>query len=385
MKPVFKVAIIGGGTMGSDLAALVVRQDMPVVVKELNAELAEKLNERFGDRVDGWLAKGKINQSKAEQLKMLFSATDNYNDLHDADLVIEAVPESLNLKRRLFQDLGRELPSAILASNTSSIPIALIAQDVLNPERVAGLHFFNPPTRMQLVEVISSDVTSIETLESLEIFTLETLAKTPIRVKDRPGFLVNVLLSAYLGPAIMALETTQIVPGELDALAGKSGFGWPMGPFTLIDMLGVDVANEVTKILANAYSERFSNSRLLVKMVERGLLGQKSGGGFYSDGLAQLLAEEFSNRSSGNSDKVFQDMMNNMVNESAVAVENGVASTNDIETGCLLGLGFPQDKGGPLHYADEVGLAKIVEALGDRACHLLRDKAREGSTFFESL
>ncbi len=385
MKPIFKVAIIGGGTMGSDLAALVVRQDMPVVVKELNAELAEKLNERFSDRVDGWLAKGKINQSKAEQLKMLFSVTDNYGDLRDADIVIEAVPENLDLKKRLFQELGRELPDAILASNTSSLPISLIAQGVLNPERVAGLHFFNPPIKMPLVEIISSELTSPDTLESLEIFTLETLAKTPIRVKDRPGFLVNVLLSAYLGPAIVALENTQIVPSELDALAGKSGFGWPMGPFTLIDMLGVDVASEVTKILANAYNNRFTNSRLLVKMVERGLLGQKSGSGFYSEGLVKLLAEEFPNRSSSNPEIVFRDMMYNMVNESAIAVESGVANPNDIESGCRLGLWFPQGKGGPLHYADEVGLAKIVEVLGDKACKLLRDKAKDGSTFFESL
>ncbi len=383
MKSVYKVAIVGGGTMGLDLAALVARQDMPVVVKEINDALAGRVREKFDQRVEGWLTKGKINESRAEQLKMLFSVTSSYDGLKDADLVIEAVPENLELKKKVFEDLSRSLPNAILTSNTSSLPIGILIERVLNPDRMAGLHFFNPPTKMPLVELISSESTSRETLELLEVFTLETLAKTPIRVKDRPGFLVNVLLGAYLAPAIMAVEKTKVYLSDIDDEARK--FGWPMGPFTLLDMLGVDVAHEVTKILVNAYGNRFVPSSLLAHMVAAGLLGQKSGEGFYGDKFQELLEREFPQRIEGDSKMIFRDMMYSMVNEAAIALQDDVSSANDIETGCLLGLGFPQSRGGPLHYADEVGLANVVEILGDGACNLLRDKAKEGSTFFESL
>lgn len=382
MRPVYKVAIVGGGTMGLELAALVARQDMPVVVKEVNDSLAGRVREKFDQRVESWLSRGKINESRAEQLKMLFSVTSSYDDLKDVDLVIEAVPENLELKKKVFEDLSRSLPNAILTSNTSSLPIRLLAEKVLNPDRMAGLHFFNPPTRMPLVELISSEFTSAETLESLEIFARETLAKTPIRVKDRPGFLVNVLLGAYLAPAIRAIEETKISLSDVDGEARR--FGWPMGPFTLLDMLGVDVANEVTKVLVSAYGSRFTPSALLVRMVEAGLLGQKSGEGFYGDKLPELLEKKFPQRVSGNPEKVFKDMMYCMVNEAAIALQDEVSSANDIETGCLLGLGFPQGRGGPLHWADEVGLAAIAESLGDTVCSLLRDKAKNGQTFFES-
>lgn len=382
MKPIYKVAVIGGGTMGSDLAALIARQDIPVVVKEINDELAGRVREKFDQRVEGWLSKGKINESKAEQLKMLFSVTSVYEDLKDIDLIIEAVPENLELKKRVFEDLSYGLPNAILTSNTSSLPIRLLAEKVLNPDRMAGLHFFNPPTRMPLVELISSELTSNETLESLEIFTQETLAKTPVRVKDRPGFLVNVLLGAYLAPAIKAIEETKVSLSDVDGEARR--FGWPMGPFTLLDMLGVDVANEVTKILVSAYGPRFSRSALLTHMVEAGLLGQKSGEGFYGDKLSELLNDKFAQRTGSDPEKVFMDMMYCMVNEAAIALQDEVSSANDIEAGCLLGLGFPQGRGGPLHWADEVGLANVAEALGDVACSLLRDKAKNGETFFES-
>lgn len=382
MKPIYKVAVIGGGTMGLDLAALIVRQDIPTVVKEINDELAGRVREKFDQRVEGWLNKEKVSESRAEQLKMLLSVTSIYDDIRDADLVIEAVPENLALKKRVFEDLSHNLPNAILTSNTSSLPITVISERVVNPERMAGLHFFNPPTRMRLVELISSEFTSSETLESLEIFTLETLAKTSIRVKDRPGFLVNVLLGAYLAPAIKAIEETRVSLSDIDNEARN--FGWPMGPFTLLDMLGVDVANEVTKILVSAYGDRFAPSVLLVCMVEAGLLGQKSGEGFYGDKLPELLEKKFPQRVGGNPEKVFKDMMCCMINEAAIAFQDEVSSANDIETGCLLGLGFPQGRGGPLHYADGVRASEIVQVLGDKACKLLQEKAVIGGTFFES-
>lgn len=384
MKSIYKVAVIGGGTMGADLAALVARQDMPVVVKELNDELAKRLKDRLDQRINGWLEKGRINESRAEQLKMLCSATSTYDDLRDADLVIEAVPEIPELKRKVFRELGELLPDAILTSNTSSIPITSLSEGVKNPERVVGMHFFNPPTKMPLVELISAQNTSADILESLEIFVAETLAKKPIRVKDRPGFLVNVLLGSYLVPAIRTLENTDVKPEAIDECARR--FGWPMGPFTLLDMMGVDVVKEVVNIFFAAYGKRFSPSRLVDVLVSAGRLGQKTGAGFYggAEPLESILAREFLNRAGGDAEHTFWLMRCGMINESAIALEQEVASANDIETGCLFGLGFPQVKGGPLHDADEIGIETIVRELGDDACPLLKEMATSDSTFFSS-
>lgn len=384
MKSIYKVAVIGGGTMGAELALLMTRQDMPVVVKEVSDELAERLKGRLDQRIESWLSRGIINESRAEQLRMLCSATSTYDDLRDADLVIEAVPEIPELKREIFRELGELLPDAILTSNTSSIPITSLSEGVKNPGRMAGVHFFNPPTKMPLVEIISSGLTSADTVESLEVFAAETLAKKPIRVKDRPGFLVNVLLGAYLVPAIRALEDTDVKPEAIDECARK--FGWPMGPFVLLDMMGVDVVKEVVNIFFAAYGKRFSPSRLVDVLVSAGRLGQKTGAGFYggTESLESILAREFPNRVSGNAEHTFWLMRCAMANESAIAIEQEVASANDIETGCLFGLGFPQAKGGPLHDADEAGIETIVRELGDDACPLLKEMAASGRTFFSS-
>ena len=384
MKNIYKVGIIGGGAMGADLTALIARQDMPVVVKELNDELAERLKNRLDRRVNGWLEKGKINESRAEQLKMLFTVTASYHDMREVDLVIEAVPENPKLKADIFTELEKLFPNAILASNTSSIPITRLSVGLKNPERVAGMHFFNPPTKMPLVELIAADRTSSETIEALELFAVETLAKKVIRVKDRPGFLVNVLLGAYLASAIRSLEGADVKPEAIDEYAGL--FGWPMGPFVLLDMMGIELVKEVMHILFAAYGARFSPSRLVEVLVSAGRLGQKSGAGFYggTETLDSILEREFPNRIEGNADTVFSRMMASLINEAALALQNEVASANDIETGCLFGLGFPQAKGGPLHYADEVGLENIVRELGSNACPLLREMAGRGHTFFNS-
>ncbi|MDP2736021.1 MAG: 3-hydroxyacyl-CoA dehydrogenase NAD-binding domain-containing protein, partial [bacterium] len=322
-------------------------------------------------------------ESRAEQLKMLCTVTGSYDDLSDVDLVIEAVPENPDLKRNIFQKLGELLPGAILTSNTSSIPITSLSLGVKDPGRVAGMHFFNPPTKMPLVELISAEGTSVDTLEALEVFAGETLAKKAVRVKDRPGFLVNVLLGAYLTPAIRSLESTDVKPEAIDECA--RAFGWPMGPFVLLDMMGVDVVKEVVNIFFSAYGRRFTPSRLVDVLVSAGRLGVKSGAGFYgSSPLEEILAREFPDRSEGDAERVFNRMMDSMVNEAVLALQDEVASANDIETGCLFGLGFPQAKGGPLHYADEVGAAKVAENLGVDACPLLCDIAGRGDTFFSS-
>lgn len=385
MKPIYKVAVIGGGTMGLDIAALMIRQGMPVVLKEVSEELALGAQTKFGKRVDGWLDKNKISASDAERMKMCFAVTAGYSELSDVDLVIEAVPENLEIKQGIFEELDRNLPGdVIFTSNTSSLPIKLLSARLSKPERMAGVHFFNPPTKMPLVELIPSAVTAGSVIESLDMFVRETLGKVAIRVKDRPGFLVNVLLGAYLTPAVRALEYSIINMEEVDAEA--QSFGLPMGPFTLMDMLGIDVVKEVTQILFSAYGDKFTPSGLVQAMVDKGRLGQKSGVGFYGrpEELEEIL-RGFQRSGNVSPQKVFTDMMNSMINEAALALQDDIATANDIETGCRFGLGFPQNKEGPLHYADMIGTSIIIDSLGEKACELLKNKAREGSTFFESL
>ena len=384
MKSILKVAVIGGGTMGLDIAALLARQGMPVTVKEITTATADTAQKKFSGRVESWLTREKITDMQASQMLALFSATTDYESIKDADLAIEAIFENREIKQRVFAELEAHLAeNAILASNTSSIPIALLASGAMHPERFAGFHFFNPPTRMPLIEVIPAAGTAADTVESLRVFAIETLQKTPITVKDRPGFLVNVLLCAYLVPAIRAMERTTVLPEQIDACA--RAFGWPMGPFFLLDMLGIDVAAEVLRILCEAYGERFADSGLVSRMVQSGRLGNKAGKGFYGEnGFEELRQEIFPNRVPGDADAVFKAMMFALVDEASLAIQDDIASAEDIETGCLLGLGFPQKKGGPLHYADEVGVAGIVQSLGEDASLLLKSKAAKGETFFES-
>lgn len=355
-KPIFKIVIIGGGAMGADLAALMARQNLPVVIKELNLELAKRAKEKVCQRIDGWVQKGKISQSEADFKKSLVSVTDNYGDLQEKGLlVIEAVPEKLELKQQIFSELELSLPiDAILASNTSSLPIRLLAAKMEDRSRLVGLHFFNPPTKMPLVEVIPSKYTSEETVLTVEDFVKTTLQKVPIRVKDRPGFLVNVLLAAYLKPVIAALEENIVSLEAIDKEATE--FGWPLGPYLLMDMLGLDVCQEVTKVLNAAYGERFGSSRILALLVEKNRLGQKSGAGFYSyneglESLETILEKEFPNRQSAEAKTIFGKMMTSFIEEAKIAFQNGVASKEDIEAGCVYGLGFPPHKSGPLHLA----------------------------------
>lgn len=315
---------------------------------------------------------------------MLLSVTSSYDDMQDVDLVVEAVPENLVLKQRIFHDLDELLPDAILASNTSSLVIGNIAKAVQNPGRVVGMHFFNPPTKMPLIELIPSLTTSNDTIESIQIFSEETLGKKPIVVQDRTGFLINVLLAAYLVPAIRSVEQTNVRPEDIDECARN--FGWPMGPFILLDMMGLDLVKEVTTILHNAYGNRFASSWLIDLFVGMGRLGNKSGGGFYGglESLDAILKKEFPERTEGNAEKTFRLMMNTMIDEATIALGASVASANDIETGCVFGLGFPQSKGGPLHYADEIGIEKVAKELGDDASGTLKDMVKNNETFFSA-
>ncbi len=272
---IFEVGVVGGGTMCADIAILIARDaGVLVTVKEVNTELAQKAKERMDKRIDSWVQKGKMLQSQADIKKNLIRATANMADLAEVDLIIEAVPENMELKKKIFSDLDTAVKkSAILASNTSALSITEMAKATQRPDKVVGMHFFNPPTKMPLIEIIKGEATSPETVLAIEEFSTSSLQKFTIQVKECPGFLVNRFLTAYLNEAAFSLENHLFSLQTLDEKARE--FGWPMGPFTLIAMLGMDVANEVSKVLHLGYGERMKPSQVLTKLMELGRLGQK--------------------------------------------------------------------------------------------------------------
>lgn len=355
-----KVAVIGGGMMGHGIAVVIARRGgVPVVIKEMNMELAEKALGKAHAMFDKWAKKGDLDQIEVEEKKSLITATADNADLADADLVIEAVPENLSLKQSIWTGLDAIVnPQALFASNTSSLSIADLASETGRPDKFAGLHFFSPPTVMPLVELVKTDRTSQETLRALTCFA-EDLGKTVIPVKNVPGFLINRLLMAYLNTAArMACETTLTVQ-EIDAAARE--LGWRAGPFFVMDQVGLDVGNEVANVLHRGYGDRMKPSSLLKMLFEKGRLGRKTGIGFYSYGVGNddinvLIAQAFPNRTPGNAAEAVKKMMDAIAMEALRCVYEGVASEEDVEIGCAKGIFYPDGLGGPIGWAKQRGL-----------------------------
>lgn len=369
MQAIYKVAVIGGGAMGQGIASLTARQGIPVVVKEVNYELAEKALDKIHKKFDSWVTKGKMLVDQSEDRKMLVQCTSDINDITDVDLIIEAIYESMDVKKKVFRELDTILPEhVIFATNTSALSITEMATATNRPGKVAGLHFFNPATFMPLVELISAEETSKETIDLLEDFSKNSLGKVPIRVRECPGFLVNRLLMPYLNEATLLLCETKLTPEQIEEEV--SNFGWPMGPFTLLDFLGIDVAVEVAKILEKGYGDRAEAAPLMEIMAKSGRFGQKAGAGFFvSDDtrgfkpLSEILDKEFPERTDLSVEEGFRRMMLGLVNEAFLCLEENISSAEDIETGCKFGIGFPAALEGPLHWAESEGLAKILEDL----------------------
>lgn len=390
------VGVVGGGTMGGGIAALVARSNRPVVVKEENQDLAKRAEKNIHSRFQKWFDLNKIDRNTLEQLKAYVTVTSSIQDLAGADLVIEAIPENMDLKKRLYTKLDKVMPShVIFGSNTSSLPITEIASVTNRPDKVVGMHFFNPPTTMALVELVRGGSTSDDTLDTVQKFSRNTLSKMTIRVIDQPGFLVNCLLLPYLGEAVLALEQNEVSAEAIDAEARK--FGWPMGPFAVLDVVGLDTAYFVAEFLSRAYPEKIQLGTLFKSLVDAGRLGEKAGVGFYDikgghEQLTSFLDRIYGSRSQVSAQDVFQRMIARFLNESALALQDKVTSKNEIETGAKIGIGFPKD--GPLHYIDEMGADNLVKQLdgycrtyGSRfvPAQILIDMARLGETFYESL
>ena len=277
------VGIVGGGQMGGGIAEVCAKAGVDVVVVEMNDELADVSRAGIERSLNKALERGKIDEAGREAALRNLTFTTDLASFADCDLVIEAVVENLDIKRDLFARIDEIVtsPDAILASNTSSIPITKIATATSRPESVVGMHFFNPATVMPLVEVISTVVTDDSIAAGAAGFAADTLGKTVVHAKDRAGFIVNKLLCPYIFEAVRMYEEGFATREDIDA-AMVNGVGYPMGPLTLSDLIGNDTMLAVADSFMEEYQDpRYAAPPLLRRMVEAGLLGRKSGKGFY--------------------------------------------------------------------------------------------------------
>ena len=281
MKEITKVGVLGGGLMGSGIAQVSAAAGFQTTVREVTDALCAKSRQSIEKSLAKGIERGKTTEAERDStLKNLRFVTD-LNQLADADLFIEAVVEDLAVKNSLWSQLnGIATPDAIFASNTSSLTIIAMATASGRPDRMLGLHFFNPVPSMKLVEVVRTITTSEET-EQRAIEFVRALGKEPIRAKDSSGFVVNLLLIPYMLDAINALESNVASVEDIDK-GMQLGAGHPMGPFTLLDFVGLDTAYKIAEIMFAEYrDQRYAPPPLLKRMVLAGMLGKKSGKGFY--------------------------------------------------------------------------------------------------------
>jgi 3-hydroxybutyryl-CoA dehydrogenase len=281
MKKISKVGVLGGGLMGSGIAQVSAAAGFPTTVREVSDALAAKSREAIEKTLAKGIERGKVTEAERDTtLKNLRFVTD-LKELAEADLLIEAVVEDLEVKNSLWSQLDKiAQPDAIFASNTSSLTIIAMATASGRPDRMLGMHFFNPVPLMKLVEVVRTITTSEETEQRAMDF-VRALGKEPIRAKDNSGFVVNLLLIPYMIDAIKALESNVASVEDIDK-GMQLGAGHPMGPFTLLDFVGLDTVYKIAEIMFAEYREsRYAPPPLLKRMVLAGMLGKKSGKGFY--------------------------------------------------------------------------------------------------------
>jgi 3-hydroxyacyl-CoA dehydrogenase len=364
--------------MGAGIAYVFSAAGLQVVLKDVDAGQLERARRHIEGIYQRGVERGRMAESEAQKRQDLVAYTLEYGALDEADLVVEAVPESISLKRRVLSELGRRCPPrTILATNTSALSISELGTASGRAERLVGLHFFNPAHVMRLVEVVPGEETDPSIVDAVLELACQ-VGKTPVRVRECPGFLVNRLLMPYLNEAVVCLQEGAAAPSEIDAALGREGFGWPMGPIALLDMLGLDVCHHIIAYLSAHYGERLQEAALLRALFEAGRYGQKSGAGFYEYGngslsgtpavhsLIEQLREAGEVARAGSTFSLDRPMAL-LLNEAFLCVQEEVATPGDIDLACIAGLGMQvrwageRIPMGPLEYADRVGLGILLD------------------------
>ena len=365
------LGIIGAGFMGAGIASVAVQQGTPVRLKDTDTARVGKGLSAVSDVLRERLKKKQLTRLQYDDQLLLAGGTTDYSGFGQADIVIEAVFEDLALKHRVLREVEPAMhEGAVYASNTSTIPIARIAEASARPNRVLGMHFFSPVHKMPLLEVITTPATDRDATVTAVAYG-KKLGKTVIVVNDGPGFYTTRILSAYMNEAGRLLDEGAAID-EVDR--ALTGFGFPVGPITLLDEVGLDVGGKVGATLFEAFGARMAPSDAMRRVVESGRTGRKGKKGFYlygEDGTRGAvdpsvyeLLPHGAQRRPMDAAEIVQRCVLAMVNEAALCLEEGVLrSPRDGDVGAVFGIGFPPFRGGPFRYVDTVGAATLVDEL----------------------
>ena len=408
-------AVIGAGVMGSGIAQWLSSRGVTVILRDVAREQIDRglanIEKAYADAIK----RGLMSEEKAKQGRARICGSTAPMELRDVQFVIEATSEKMEIKEEVFRELAMEAgPKSIVATNTSALPVSDLADVTVSPEHVIGLHFFNPVSRMKLVEVVIAKQTSDETRDRSLAFVRQ-IAKVPVIVRDSPGFLVNRVLFPYLLDAAGLFESG-VDPKRIDS--ALVAWGMPMGPLRLIDEIGIDITIDIGNTLEKAYGQRDHVPIVLLWLRDQQMLGRKTGAGLYKyEGKSQKPNDSLVKWRRGlhgepegvegpnippdkyrdprlrfNDERLAHRLVFLMVNEAARCVEEGVVgSPEDADYGMILGTGFAPFRGGPLRFAEHFGLKRVVEELERLSrteqkftpCEILKKHARDGAKFYE--
>jgi len=414
-EKIVHAAVIGAGVMGSGIAQWLSSRGVTVILRDVAREQIDRglanVEKIYGDAVK----RGLMSEEKAKQGRARICGSTAPMELRDVQFVIEATSEKMEIKKEVFRELAMEAgPKTVVATNTSALAVSELAEVTVSPEHVIGLHFFNPVSRMKLVEVVIAKQTSDETRDRSLAFVRQ-IGKLPVIVRDSPGFLVNRVLFPYL------LDAAELVDSGMDAERIDRAlveWGMPMGPLRLIDEIGVDITVDIGNTLEKAYGQRDHVPTVLFWLREQQMLGRKTGAGFYKyEGKKQTPNDQLVQwrralhgepegaegpnippdrhrdpRLRLNEEELTHRLMFLMVNEAARCVEEGVVgSPEDADYGMILGTGFAPFRGGPLRFAEDFEIKRTVEELERLAqtekkftpCEILKKHAHDGTKFYE--
>ncbi len=402
--PIRSAAVIGAGTMGNGIALNFLAAGVPVTLIDKTEELVQRGGKTIDKILSGSLDKGKISREDYEKALQALVLSTSYDGLKDVDLVVEAVFENMQLKQEVFKNLSKVCrPDAILATNTSTLSVDSIAGATSHPERVLGMHFFSPANIMKLLEIIKGKLSSAQSIVTAAAVG-RLMRKVAVVVGNCDGFVANRMLNGYIRESDLLLEEGAL-PNQIDQV--MTGFGFSMGPFAVGDLAGLDVLARIRQERKKRDGEpRFKESQLPLLLHEQGRCGQKTSAGWYryESGSRQPLVDEKVteiilaesarlgiDRRSISDEEIIKRCLYPVINEGARILEEGIASRpSDIDLIWIYGYGFPTAKGGPMFWADGLGLSAILDELrkfqklhGDfwQPAPLLEKLVREGKKF----
>ncbi|RMZ49337.1 3-hydroxybutyryl-CoA dehydrogenase [Candidatus Marinimicrobia bacterium PRS2] len=382
------VSVIGAGAMGSGIAQVAASNDSAVTIVDSSPQALENSQSKLKSILNRLVEKGKINKEEAQHIISNINWSSEINEISNSNLVIEAIVENMEIKQILFSQMESLVSDdCILATNTSSLSVAGIASVCNNPSRIMGIHFFNPAPLMKLVEVIPTNETDGDLLKEVKSI-LEGWGKTVVTAKDTPGFIVNRVARPFYGEALKIYEEGIADFATIDWAMKKFG-GFRMGPFELMDYIGNDVNYSATKAVYDGtnHDPRYKPSATQKKLMDEGLLGRKSGKGYFDYSENAVNPEPQKNEELGR--KIFKRILAMLINAAVDALNESIATRDDIDTAMKTGVNYPK---GLLKWADEIGLNSQVAQLkelhskfeDDRyiANPLLIKKVEESGTFY---